>query len=192
MGKRYESVLGMVKSLSSEDALKELFAKTIKEKSMGKYLFLLRCEHGLSQKELAAIMACSQSRISKIESAFNNDITIKDLLDYGKALKLKLEIGYRHPSMKIIDLIKYHAFKIKGYLGQLRGLAKDDENLEKSIADFHVEALFNLCKIISDGLAGMKFVQKVQKKDDQAIHFSAPFEKLRVVTKIEESNFANK
>lgn len=189
MGKRYESVLGMVKSLSSEEALKELFPKIIKEKSLGKYLFLLRCEHGLSQKELASIMGCTQSRISKIESAYDQEITIKDLLDYAKALKLKLEIGYRHPSVKLIDLIKYHAFKIRGYLNQLRVIAKDDEKLQEGIAEFHVEALFNLCKMVADSLTRMKFVQKAQRKEEQSIHFSAPFEKLKVLN-VNEGNKA--
>lgn len=192
MGKRYGNVAEMVKSLSSEETVKELFSKTMKEKTLGKYLFLLRCEHGLSQKELASIMGCTQSRISKIESALDKDVTIKDLLDYGKALNLKLEIGFRQSSVKIVDLIKYHAFKIKGYLNQLLGLAKDDEKLGESIADFHVEALFNLCRMISDNLTKMKFVQKVQKKDEQTIHFSAPFEKIKALSKLEENNLVHK
>ena len=152
MGKRYGSVLKMVKSLSSEDTFKDLVSKSIKKKSLGKRLFLLRCEHNITQKELALKIGCTQGRVSKIESSLDEDITIKDLLGYAKALNLKLEIGYRHSSIKIVDLIKYHALKIKEYLNQLGGLAKDDEKLKESIANFHLEALFNICKIVSDSL----------------------------------------
>ena len=134
----------------------------------------------------------SQSKISKIEDAFDQDITIKDLLDYGKALNLHLEIGYRHPSAKVVDLIKYHAFKIRSYLNMLTGLAKDDEKLKESIADFHLEALFNICKIIAVSLSKLDFTQKVKKKEEQLIHFSAPIEKLKELEKLAESNFVRK
>lgn len=192
MGKRYESVLGMVKSLSAEDTFEKLISGTIKQKSLGKSLFLLRCEHNLTQKELALKIGCTQGRISKIESSLDVDLTIKDLLDYAKALNLKLEIGYRHSSIKIVDLIKYHALKIRGYLNQLGGLAKDDEKLKESIANFHLEALFNICKIVSDSLAKLDFMQKAQKKEENFIHFSAPFEKLKNLENFEKDRLISK
>ena len=85
-----------------------------------------------------------QSRISKIESSYDDEISLKELLDYGKALKLQLEIGYRQESSKIVDLIKYHAFKINDYLEQLTRLVKNDEDLAKGILKFHFEAFANL------------------------------------------------
>ncbi|MDD5044060.1 MAG: helix-turn-helix domain-containing protein [Candidatus Omnitrophica bacterium] len=177
MREKYKSVLEMVRSISKEDSYKELADKQIKGKSLAKFLFYLRCRHGLSQKELANKVGCSQSRVSKIEHSFDKDLTIQDLLDYGKVLNLQLEIGYRHPSVKIIDLIKYHAFKIRSYLNQLNGLAKDDEALLQGIKNTYFEIFFNLNKIISEALIKLDFKQKVKKIDMSTIHVSAPIEK---------------
>ena len=177
MGEKYKSVLEMVKDISSDDSYKELIANKIKGRALAKFLFYLRCEHGLSQKELAERIGCTQSRISKIEHSLDKDLTIQNLLDYAKVLNLQLEIGYRHPSVKIVDLIKYHAFKIKVYLNELNTLAKDDDALQQSIKKFHLEAFFNIGKIIWDSLSKIDFKQKVQKRETDTIHISVPLEK---------------
>jgi transcriptional regulator with XRE-family HTH domain len=177
MGEKYKSVLEMIKSISADDSYTELANKQIKGKSLAKFLFYLRCEHDLSQSELAKKIGCSQSRISKIEHSFDKNLMIQDLLDYGKALNLQLEIGYRHPSVKIVDLIKYHAFKIKAYLNQLSALAKDDEQLRQGIKKFHLEALFNIGKIITESLTKIDFKQREQRTDTSTIHISAPLPK---------------
>ena len=187
MGESYRSVEEMIKNIPAEDSYKELVEKRLKGKSLSRFLFYLRCQNGLSQKELASRIGCSQSRISKIEHAFDKDLTIQDLLDYGKVLNLQLEIGYRHPSAKIVDLIKYHAFKIKAYLNQLSGLAKDDEQLSQSIMKFHLEAFFNIGKIITESLSKLDFKQKVQKADTASIHISAPLEKQKLEHLIDEN-----
>jgi transcriptional regulator with XRE-family HTH domain len=179
MGEKYNSVSEMIGGVSKDNSHKELVDKQIKERSLSKFLFCLRCGHGLSQKELAEKIGCSQSRISKIEHARDVDLTIQDLVDYGKALKLQVEIGYRNPSAKIVDLIKYHAFKIKAYLNELNGLVKDDEALRKSIKTFHLEAFFNIGKIIWDSLSQIKLdiKDKECKKDTNTIHISVPLDK---------------
>jgi len=180
MSIKYKNVLEMVKKVSEDDAFKKLAANEIKGKALSKFLFYLRCDHNLSQEQLAEKIECSQSRISKIESSYDKDLTIKDLLDYAKVLNLHLEIGYRHPSVRIVDLIKYHAFKIKAYLSQLTGLVEDDKELAMSIKKFHIEALFNIGRIISESLTKLDFKQKDKKIDLDMIHISAPLEKTKL------------
>jgi transcriptional regulator with XRE-family HTH domain len=191
MGEKYKSVLEMVKSISTEDSYKELADKQIKGKSLAKFLFYLRCRHSLSQKELANKIGCSQSRVSKIEHSLDKDLAIQDLLDYGKVLNLQLEIGYRHPSVKIIDLIKYHAFKIRSYLDQLNGLVKDDEVLLKGIKSTYFEIFFNMNKIIAEALIKLDFKQKVKKIDMSTIHVSAPIEKNKLEELSEQAKREN-
>jgi len=188
MGTKYKNVLEMVKGISKDDTFKELATKEIKGKTLAKFLFYLRCDHNLSQKQLAEKIGCTQSRISKIESALDKNLTIQDLLDYAKALNLHLEIGYRHPSVRIVDLIKYHAFKIKAYLNQLSHFAKEDEVLKESIGKFHLEALFNIGKIISDSLAKLDFKFKEQKREPDTIHISAPLEKAKLEQLLENNS----
>ncbi|PJC47116.1 MAG: hypothetical protein CO035_07390, partial [Candidatus Omnitrophica bacterium CG_4_9_14_0_2_um_filter_42_8] len=86
----------------------------------------------------------------------------------------------RHPSVRIVDLIKYHAFKIKAYLSQLTGLVEDDKELAMSIKKFHIEALFNIGRIISESLTKLDFKQKDKKIDLDMIHISAPLEKTKL------------
>lgn len=191
MAEKYRSVSEMVKNISSDDSYKELFANKIKNRALAKFLFYLRCEHELSQKELAEKIGCTQSRISKIEHSLDKDLTIQDLLDYAKALNIKLEIGYRHSSVKIVDLIKYHAFKIKSYLDELNDLAKDDDTLNQSIKKFHLEAFLNIAKIIWDSLSKLDFKQKAQKRETDTIHISAPLEKGTLQNLIEQNKSAS-
>jgi transcriptional regulator with XRE-family HTH domain len=188
MGTKYKNVLEMIKSISKDDAFKELATREIKGKTLAKFLFYLRCNHNLSQKQLAEKIGCSQSRISKIESALDKDLTMQDLLDYAKALNLNLEIGYRHPSVRIVDLIKYHAFKIKAYLNQLNSLAKEDDLLKESIGKFHIEALFNIGKIIWESLATLDFKLKEQKREPDIIHISAPLERAKLEQLLKKDN----
>jgi transcriptional regulator with XRE-family HTH domain len=188
MGTKYKNVLEMVRGISKDDTFKELATKEIKGKTLAKFLFYLRCDHNLSQKQLAEKIGCTQSRISKIESAFDKNLTIQDLLDYAKALNLHLEIGYRHPSVKIVDLIKYHAFKIKAYLNQLSGLAKEDETLKEGVGRFCVEVLFNIGKFISDNLVKLDLKFKEQKREPDTIHISAPIEKAKLEQLLENNS----
>ena len=186
MKKRYDDVSEMIKDLSSGNSFKDLAMKEIDKKRISKLLFLLRCRHNYTQEKLAGKIGCSQGRISKIESSEDKDISIKDLLDYAKALNLQLEIGYRHRSAKIVDLIKYHAFKIQEYLNQLSALAKDDETLNKSIAQFHGEALFNIGKIVFDSLSKLKIVEKIRPREKTPIHISPPLNDLDNLEKVDK------
>ena len=148
MGKQYKTVSDMVKSISEDEKFKQETLQNISIKGLGKFLFYLRCSHKLTQKELAGKISCSQARISKIESSKDEELSIKDFQDYGKALGLQLEIGYRNKNMKYVDMVKYHAFQIQHYLELLAELAKEDEQLEEGVVDFHFEALINTNKII--------------------------------------------
>ena len=90
MVKRYKNVVGLINALSSNEEHKEAIKNEIARKGLAKFLFALRCEHKLTQEELAERIGCTQSRISKIESSYDEDLSVKDFKDYGKALGLQL------------------------------------------------------------------------------------------------------
>ncbi|MFH1863305.1 MAG: helix-turn-helix domain-containing protein [bacterium] len=192
MTKKYKNVSEMIKDLSTEEAYKESVLKEIDGKKIAKFLFVLRCKHELTQKQMAKKIGCTQSRVSKIESSFDNKLSIQDLLDYAKALDLHLEIGYRHPSFKIVDLIKYHALKIKVYLTQLTVLAKEGEDpkLEEGIAKFHIEALVNLNRFISESFSKLDIFKKKRIREKTHIHISAPIDRFEDIEK--HQNMINK
>lgn len=178
MIKKYSTVSEMIKDTSSDSAFANTVAKEIENKRMVKFLFSQRCKHNLTQKQMAGKIGCSQGRISKIENSFDRDISVGDLLDYAKALDLQLEIGYRHRSARIVDLIKYHAFKIKHYLNQLAILAQNDEEMEKGVAKFHLEAKHNIDKFIASSFSKLNVIRKQRIPEKTDIHISAPIDKL--------------
>jgi len=171
MIKDFRNVKEMIKGLSEDDKFKESALSEIENKTIAKFLFTLRCKHNLTQKQLADKIGCTQSRISKIEGAYNNEITIKDLSDYGEALNLQLEIGYRNKGLKIVDSIKYHAFKIKGYLERLVDLVEGDEAASKELIKFHLEAYANLAIFTLKNIPGL---QKSLEPVKEPIHLSSP------------------
>ena len=129
------------------------------QRKLVKLLFFLRCKENLSQKLLANKISCSQSRVSKIESSLDEELTIKDLRDYAKALNLEIELNFNDASMKLVDRIKYHAFRIKGYLEQLSHLSKDDELIEEGVKKFYKEVFVNMTRIIAGNFS--KFHKRV-------------------------------
>ena len=177
MIKKYKNVKEMVKDISSSASFQNLLSKEISQRKIAKLLILLRCKNNLTQKQIAQKIGCSQGRISKIESACNDEISIKDLLDYAKAINLVLEIGYRGRSTKVVDLVKYHAFKIKNLLDQLSELGEDDSEIGKAIAKFHIEVARNLDKIVKDSFFKLDFVQKMKRQEKSDLHISVPMEK---------------
>lgn len=180
MRKLYKDVKEMIKDISQDASFNNKLSKEIDDKRISKFLFYLRCKHNLTQKQMADKIGCTQSKISKIESAYNKDLSVQDLLDYGKILNLQLEVGFRHPSVKIVDLIKYHVFKIKHLFDQLTELAKDDEDLNIAIAKFHVEAGWNITKIIKTSFSKLDIIKKRLPQSKATVHISAPIESLNI------------
>jgi len=179
MEKKFNNVENMIKGLSTGEGFKNDSLKLIRGKRLSKFLFFLRCTSNLTQKELADKLECTQSRISKIESADDESLSIKDLMDYAKVLDLQLEIGYRKKSAKIVDLIKYHAFKIDGYLKKLTNLAKEkrDTPIADGVTKFCMEALVNISHLIVTHLVSLKKLEKgTIGKEKETIHISPPID----------------
>jgi len=175
MGKKFKDVSEMVSELSKDKKFKKETVETIKKRGLAKFLFFLRCDQKLTQKELAKKIGCSQGRVSKIESSQDEDLGVKDLLDYGNALSLQLQFGYRDKSPKRTDLIKYHAIKIKQYFDELVKLAEKDEEMIKGLAKFHIEGIFNITGMIAESLAKLK-KKLPETMTKEAIHISAPLQ----------------
>ena len=173
MSKKYKSMTDMIRNVSEDDQFKDDMLSDLSRRSVSRFLFTLRCEHNLTQKQLAHKLGCSQSRISKIERSYDEDISIKDMLDYGVAFNQKLEIGYRNMNAKIVDLIKYHAFKIKGYLDTLTNFAQKDDKISEGVFEFQFECLTNMFKMVIDSMAKNEcFKRKLLPKEKTQVHIS--------------------
>lgn len=178
MAKQFKNVSELIKNLSEGEAFKKEAIQQISENSLGKFLAFLRCDNKLTQKDLAAKIGCTQGRISKIESATDENLSIKDFLEYGNALGLELEIGYRSKKMRWIDMVKYHAFQMQKYLNLMVDVAKEDEAMETGVLNFHVETLRNVPRMILDSMVKIKKLQfnKYVKSSKEKIHISGPIQ----------------
>ena len=182
MQKQYNKVSDLVKDVSKSKKVSEGVAEEIGNRSLSKFLFFLRCEYKLTQAMLAKKMNCTQSRISKIESSYNSDLSVKDLLDYGEALDMQLDLGYRQKNAKITDMIKYHVIRTKEYLLMLTDMVKGDKSMNDGVLNFMKECLYNFM----DGVA--KSLQKLEVKKNIAkpqgpIHISPPLQDKEIMEK---------
>lgn len=153
MAKQFKDVNELIKGISEDENFKKDAIKQISENGLGKFLSFLRCEHRMTQKELADKIGCSQGRVSKIESAKDDSLSIRDFIDYGNALGLELEIGFRNKNMKWVDMVKYHAFQMQRYLNNIVQVAKEDKALEEGALDFCFETLKNVPVLILNSMA---------------------------------------
>ena len=178
MTKKFKNVADLIKGLSEDATFKDEALKQISENRLGKFLALLRCQHRLTQKELADKIGCTQGRISKIESAKNDSLSIGDFIDYGNALGLELELGFRDKKMRWVDMVKYHAFQMQRYLNHMVEVAKQDKAMETGVLDFHVETLKNVPRMILDSMSRLSqsTFNKIADGSKGKIHISGPIQ----------------
>jgi DNA-binding Xre family transcriptional regulator len=87
---KYTSVAEMVRSVSDDQQFADEFDRRVNSRRLVKHLFAMRSAEGLSRKDLADRIGCSQSRISKLESGIDENLRLADLAAYLSALDLDL------------------------------------------------------------------------------------------------------
>ncbi|GEM_PF-580606 len=148
----YTSVAEMVRGISEDQQFADDFDRHVGKRRLVKHLFAIRSVEGLSQKDIAERIGCSQSRISKLENGSDDDLRLADLVAYLDALDMEMCLVFGQKDSTIANWIKYHALAIKRLFTDLSRLAKQDEQLAEGVAAFHCEALFNLIKILGDSV----------------------------------------
>ncbi len=140
----------MVRETSDDQELTAALEEKIRRRKIVKKLMAIRASKGLSQADIADQVGCSQSRISKFEASDDEDLRLGDLRHYLGALQLDLQVLIAPQKWTATDQIKFHAFQIRDCLGRLVDLAKHDKQIQKGVQQFHVEALYNLVKVIAE------------------------------------------
>lgn len=178
MAKKFKNVTELIKGLSEGAAFKKEAVQKISENGLGKFLSFLRCSHRLTQGELAVKMGCSQGRISKIEAAKDDELSIKDFLNYGTALGLELEIGFRSKDFRYVDMVKYHALQMKKHLSRMAELAKEDDAMESGVLKFHAETIWNVGQMVLESMGKIEKsrVNRVIKTTPGQVHISGPIQ----------------
>ncbi|MBL7072872.1 MAG: XRE family transcriptional regulator [Candidatus Omnitrophica bacterium] len=174
-----------MKSVSQDPKVQVQVKEELKKRQLANFLVFLRCDHKLTQKELARRMKCTQSKISKLEMSYDDQISVKDLLEYGKALHLQLELGYRNKDVKITELINYHVCRIRNYLSKLIFLSKGDNAMMGGVLKVIGSTLDKFLDIVDDHLKIIKKIdnRSIREPKDE-IHISVPLKEKKELTKI--------
>ena len=134
--KKYQSVAEMTRALADDDQLANELEERINERQIVKKLAALRLAKGMSQTEIAAAMQCTQSRISKLESGVDRDLTLGDLELYLDALGLAAGIVMSPKGQTAAAAIKHHWDRIGQHLNNLVELANPDSEIAIGVAKF--------------------------------------------------------
>ena len=87
---KYTSIEEMLRGISEDKQFADDFDRHVGKRRLVKHLFALRSVEGLSQKDIAERIGCSQSRISKLENGTDDDLRLADLAAHLGALDLDL------------------------------------------------------------------------------------------------------
>jgi transcriptional regulator with XRE-family HTH domain len=152
MGKktRYTSVSEMLAEHAPDEKFREEFDEHAGRRRIIKRMMALRALKGMSQQDVAKEMGYSQSRISKLENGFDDDIRIGDLRSYVSSLGFRLGFVFVDRDFTAVEEIKQHAFRIKELLDRLAHLAGGDEKMAQAVSGFFGEAFFNVVRMIQE------------------------------------------
>jgi transcriptional regulator with XRE-family HTH domain len=170
MDKKYANVSELINDVSDDEKFNKSVEKEINDKQIAKMLFAMRCKAGKNQAQVAAAMGCTQGKVSKLESSLDADISIGDLVKYCSAVNMRLEVGFFDCRLRMVDMVKYHFFRLKGLLSKMIDMAKGDDAMERGIEKFMGEAFFN----INLGLFQCLEKAKVKRKNAATLHVSPP------------------
>lgn len=130
--RRYRNVQEMVRALSEDRDLAEGISRKIDERNIINHLMATRAVMGLSQKDIAGKMKCTQSRISKLESGKDDDLRIGDFHGYAEALGLQLMVLIaKKGKLPVSRRIKHHVSALKQLFAELSNLAGDDASMRR-------------------------------------------------------------
>ena len=184
MSKRHSDLNSLMKSVSQNTRVREETQKELKKRQLANFLVFLRCDNCLTQKEMAKKMGCTQSKISKLEMSYDDQISVKDLLEYGKVLNLQLELGYRNKNVKITELINYHICRIREYLTKLVFISKGDNAMSTGAIKVCESTLNKFIEIVGENISIIRNVnKKTLKEDSDEIHISVPLKEKREMQK---------
>jgi transcriptional regulator with XRE-family HTH domain len=148
--KKYHNVSEMLADSAPTEEFRQEFETQVAKRRVIKHLIALRTAKGLSQKDIADQVNCSQSRISKLEHGVDDDIRLGDLRAYARSLGFSTGFVFSDQKMTAVEEVKHHAFCIKRLMDRLAQLAGRDEKIAQAVSAFFGEAFFNLVTMIQD------------------------------------------
>ena len=169
--KAYRTAADMVRDLLPDEPefVAGLEAR-LHERQFVKALAIARARADMTQKDLAAKLGCTQSKISKLERGVDADLRVGDIAAYLEAVEHEAKIFVIPGNGTLADELKMHAFQIKQLLDELVRLAGNDGAIAKGVGAFIEEAALNLVKLT------------LMAKENLPHHTTSPGKSIRVET----------
>jgi predicted XRE-type DNA-binding protein len=99
-GRKYDSVAAMVRETRGDHRFAAELDEMMERQRLVNLLTALRCQRGLKQSDVARLLGCTQSKVSKFEASDDRDLPLRDILEYAEAVGCKIEITVGRKDMK--------------------------------------------------------------------------------------------
>jgi transcriptional regulator with XRE-family HTH domain len=142
----FSNVAEAAAALAGSPEMQQRVEREIVESSLVSALMSFRVAKGITQEQVAKVMGCDSSKISRLESGNDRNLKWMDVVNYTEALNVDMCVLFEDPSLPAADRIKHHVFRIHGALESLAALAKQvggDDEIAKKIHQFYGEVLLN-------------------------------------------------
>lgn len=91
--RKYSSVAQLVEEVCDDKEFVDTLKDRLSRRRIVKTLAALRAARGLSQGDIAKKLCCTQSRISKLENGYDDELRVGELKDYAEGLGLELQLA---------------------------------------------------------------------------------------------------
>lgn len=175
----FRSVAEAFRSVADDPALADQIEEAVRNRSVINCLMAQRAVLNLSQKDIAEKMGCTQSRISKLESGFDDDLRLGDLREYTSALGLGLTMRLAKRDASVVDQVKSHVLTVRKLLLGLVRLTGEDKTIASGAQLFLREVLLNSVKSVVE--ANEKLKANLESASKNSLLNELPFESLPVL-----------
>lgn len=169
-------VEALAKELGCERETAQLVSERMRARPIIQVLTATRVKHNLTQKEIASLMGCSESKVCRMEGATDADLNFGDMNAYARATGLNMSLFFDDSSLPNATRIRHCVCEIATMLKHLTNLAKEedeDDTLRNAINRFQGEVLMDfLVKYKESGAAIPSFAVPSPVSPRNA--FSAP------------------
>lgn len=168
MQKNFTSSSDAAAFLADDPAVKEKVESEINASTLVKALISMRVGKGLSQSEVAKIMGCTPSKISKLEAGKDSALKWGDVCAYLSAIGMNLSLMFDDSSLPAAERIKQCVFRTHELLEDLAKLAEevgDDSEITDKIHQFYGEVLFNFVTRFGDSYKRLSSIVKVPESE---------------------------
>lgn len=148
MDKKSAKISDLLNEMGIDKEIVKGVEKNIKNHSISQGLTTLRAKADLTQAEMAKKMNVSQSFISKLEVASNDQIKLGDFAKFVAALGYETTLTISKPQ-NIAQKIKNTYNQLSTLLNELQQYAVNDDAILQSIAKFELEATHNMLNLAS-------------------------------------------